>query len=189
VSTQQRIPQRAARLYSLWQRLPDCPLTERQLEQAILRVLDRPGAEADASALRHMLCGSHAVIASRDESGVTHYRKAPEFPVWPDNGPGSPSYDEHLRELAQQETEQHDRVAAEVERNSPQIRQRQELDAHIRQMAGEVIDARIDELRRAADGAAITRARQLLRREQTGATAQAGGDATRPDKPAGREAP
>jgi hypothetical protein len=161
------IPHRAARLHQLWQRLPAHPLSERQLEEAILHWLDRPGAQADAAAYRHMLCGSQAVIATTNGNGGITYQKAPEFPVWPDNGPGSDAYNRQLAEMAQHEQEQHDRVSAEVERNAPQNRQREELDARIREVSGEVIDARIDELRRTFESRAVTRARQLLRDEQT----------------------
>jgi hypothetical protein len=146
LSTQ--VPPRAQRLYALWTRLPDTPLTEAALESEILRLLDGTGREADASALKHLLCGAQAVICTRDESGV-RFTKADEFPIWEhDTGPGSRSWDEHLRELSEQQQADDDRVAAEVAANAPQNRQRAELDAHVRAVVGEVIDARIDELRR-----------------------------------------
>jgi hypothetical protein len=134
----QQIPARAQRLYALWGKLPDHPLTESEFLAAIARALDRgPGAEADVSAFRHALCGSQAVIATRNGDGGITYQKAPEFPTWPENGPGSPAYDAQLRELAEEEQRQHDRVAAEALRNSPQNQQREELDAHIRQVVRE----------------------------------------------------
>jgi hypothetical protein len=45
-------------------------------------------------------------------------------------------------------------------------------------VAGEVIDDRIDELRRTFESAAITRARQSLRREQTEDVAQVASNTT-----------
>jgi hypothetical protein len=139
--TTQQIPQRAARLYAIWGKLPDTPLSEDELHAAILKALNRsgPGHEADCSAFRHLLVGCEAVAATRDAAGEVTYQKAPEFPTWPENGPGTASYDAHLRELAEEEQAVHDRAAAEVLGNSPQNRQRQELDAHIRQVVREVI--------------------------------------------------
>jgi hypothetical protein len=176
-----QVPARAQRLFAIWRALPSDPLTERALEAAILKLLDRPGADADASAYRHMLTGSGAVRATRNGSGGVVYTRSKSFPEWPDNdvGPGSPSYDAHLAEIAQREQEDHDRVAAEVERNAPQNLQRAEL---VR-----LIDSRLDELKRAGDGAAVTRARELIRER----SAEAQAPAPRPGRgrPAGMEAP
>jgi hypothetical protein len=126
--------------------LGDSPLSESALEAAILKTLDGPGREADASALKHMLVGCEAVRAIRNGSGVV-YQRASVFPSWPETGPGSASWDEHLAELAAQEQADHDRVAAEVERNSPQNRQRLELDSHIRQVVREAMRDELDRVR------------------------------------------
>jgi hypothetical protein len=139
-------------------------MTERELHAAILQVLDRPAAEADASAYLLSLVGCGAVVASNG-SGEVVYTRASEFPTWPEAvGPGSPSYDARLAEMSAREQEDHDRVAREVERNAPQNRQREGLV----RLIDERIERRLAELRRAADGAAITRARELLRRREAG---------------------
>jgi hypothetical protein len=136
--TAQQVPQRAQRLYSLWRQLPDTPLTEEAFINAILKALDHgPGQEADASAYRHSLVGCEAVRAAANGSGEVVYQRMPEFPTWPENGPGTPAYDQQIREMAQEEQAAHDRAAAEVERNSPQNQARLELDAHIRQVVRE----------------------------------------------------
>jgi hypothetical protein len=107
------------------------------------------------------------VIATPDEAGVIRYRKSESFPTWPENGPGTAAFDQQNKEMAEEEERQRDRADAEVLRNSPQNRQREELVALIRQVADERIDARIDDLRRTFENSAVTRARLLLRREQT----------------------
>ena len=154
------VPQRAQRLYAVWSALPDGPLTERQLEEAILRILHRPGAQADASAYLAMLTDSRAVVATNGT-----FQKATEFPKVPEPaGPGTQEYDRQTALMAARQEEEFDRSAEEAFRNSPQNTARIELIA--------LIDARIDErileLRRLADSAAIRTARQFARAEQRG---------------------
>jgi hypothetical protein len=178
----QQVPARAQRLFSIWSRLSADPMSEDEFLAAITRALDRgPGAEADVSAFRHSLVGCGSVTARRGEDGSLSYEKAETFPTWPENnGPGSASYDQQTAELAAEQERQFDRAAAEVERNAPQNRQREELDAHIRKVVDERIDARLAELRRASDGAALTRARELLRQSRQSAEAEAPATTTRP---------
>src|SRR5262249_11817152 len=156
--------QRAQRLYAIWGKLPDTPLTEADFLTAILRALDRgPGHEADASALAYLLTSSEAVRASRNGSGELVYTKAETFPSWPEYTIGTPTYDTQPRELAEEQQRQFDREAEEAFRNSPQNRQREEMVALVRQVANEVIDARIAELRRTFETKAVTEARRHLR--------------------------
>jgi hypothetical protein len=94
---------------------------------------------------------------------VTRFHKADRFPEWPEPaGPGTQAFDQATREMAARQQEEFDRADAEVLRNSPQNEQRTALIALIDQR----IDARLAELRRAADGAAVTRARERLRRQE-----------------------
>jgi hypothetical protein len=194
VSTQQ-VPQRAARLHQLWSRLPDSPLTEDELEAAILKVLDRPGAEADASAYKSMLLHAQAVVTTRDEDSVIRCRRSESFPTWDEEvGPGSAAWDWQLDELAEEEKRQHDATAEEALKNSPQSRQRIELDQHIRQVLREDEGARAvlialvgAEVRRVLPGlireqirSAELRGQMRERIGQTDATAQAAGDTERP---------
>lgn len=166
MSTQQ-VPARAQRLHWLWSRLGADPMSEDAFIEAIMTALDRGvGAEADASAWRHQLVGSGAFIATQDPDGRITYRKAETFPTLPPVGPGTPAFDQQSAELAAEEQAAHDRDTEEAWRNSPQRRQAEELDAHIRQVANEVIDARIDELRATYESAALRRARLLLKAEQ-----------------------
>ena len=79
--------------------------------------------------------------------------------------------------MAARQEEEFDRADAEAFRRSPQNQQRADFLAFLSQdqavralfgaLVDERIDARIDELRSAFESAAITRARQLMRREQT----------------------
>jgi hypothetical protein len=160
-----RVPARAQRLFAIWRQLDAAPMTEAKFHAAILAALDRgPGSEADASAFAFLLTSSEAVTVSRGDDGQPSYLRAPDFPEHPPNGPGTDAFDRQLREASEREQEEHDRVAAEVQRNAPQSRERAALVALIDSR----IDARLHELRRAADGAAITRARELLRRQSAG---------------------
>jgi hypothetical protein len=171
----QQVPARAQRLYSLWRKLSDAPMTEAKFHAAILSALDRgPGSEADASAFAFLLTSSAAVTVGRGDDGQPSYLRAPEFPEHPPNGPGTAALDRQLAEIAAEEQRQHDRVAEEVVRNSPQQRQRAELIALIDAR----IDAKVEELRRSGDSAAIARAREMLRRQTAGASASA--NTTRP---------
>jgi hypothetical protein len=189
-----QVPQRAQRLYSIWSRLPDAPLTEREFEEAILKLLDGPAREADATAFMSTLRHAEAMIASQGEDGVLRFHKAPEFPTWDhDVGPGSASWDEHLRELAERERVQYDAAGEEAWQASPQRRQREETATFVRSVVNEVIDERINELRaqlpmlvRRHIDAQTVRARVERALDQTQA-AQAVRDTTRPDQPAGRE--
>jgi hypothetical protein len=138
VSTQPQVPARAQRLYGLWSKLSEAPMTEREFLAEILKALDRGvGAEADASAYRHLLVGAEAVIATRNGSGEVVYTKAPEFPSWPENGPGTAAYDAQLKEMAAREQGEFDRAAEEVRRNSPANRHREELVGLFRQLMRE----------------------------------------------------
>jgi len=138
-----QVPARAGRLHELWRRLPTDPLTERELEAALVRLLDRPAAEADASAYMEMLLTAEAVKATGQQGRVVYVRSK-EFPVFEEQtGPGSASYDAELRQMAAREQEQHDRNAEEVRRNSPANRQREELVA----LVNSLIDQRLGELR------------------------------------------
>jgi hypothetical protein len=138
-------------------------MTESALEEAVLQMLDGPGRQADASAYRTSLVLSGAVMARRGDDGTLRFKKAAEFPTWPENGPGSAAFDQQNREMAEEQERQHDLAAAEALRNSPQNRQREEWDAHIRQVADERIDARLDEVRRTYESASLTEARRLLK--------------------------
>jgi hypothetical protein len=142
-------------------------LSERQFEAAILSAIGRGvGAEADASALRELLVGAQAVTATRSEAGAVVYSKVEEFPTWDNEvGPGSAAFDRQLAEMSAREQADHDRVAADIEKRAPQNLQRQELDAHIRQVVDERIAARID--------ARIRELRAELRTEQRREVAEA----------------
>jgi hypothetical protein len=81
VSTQQ-IPARVQRLFSIYSKLGDDPMTEQEFLAAITRALDRgPGAEADVSAYRHLLVAAEAVRATRNGSGAIVYQKAAVSPI------------------------------------------------------------------------------------------------------------
>jgi hypothetical protein len=160
VSTQ--VPPRAQRLFALWSRLPGDAMSEAELDAAILRMLEGPGRQADASAYRTSLVLSGAMTARRFDDGTLRFKKAAEFPTWPANGPGTAAYDAQLRELAAEEERQRNRADEEVRRNSPQNREREALVALI----DERIDAKVAELRRAAESAAVKRARELMRRAE-----------------------
>jgi hypothetical protein len=111
-------------------------MTEDELEAAILAVLDRPGAEADASAFASSLLHAGAVIPT-DEPGVVRYRKSAEFPSWPKSvGPGSEAFDRQTAELSDQLERQLDDADEERFRNSPQNRQREELEQLVRRVIG-----------------------------------------------------
>jgi hypothetical protein len=149
VSTQQ-IPARAQRLYALWSRLPSDAMTEAKFHAAILAALDRgPGSEADASAFVFLLTSSEAVTVSRGDDGQPSYLRAPAFPDHPPNGPGTLAFDRQLADLAREEQEQHDRVAAEVEANAPINRQREQLDAHVRSVVRQELPRALREAVRA----------------------------------------
>jgi hypothetical protein len=78
------------------------------------------------------------------------------------------------KRIAEEFERQRDAADEEAFRNSPQNQQRVALLALIDQR----IDQRLAELRRAADGAAVTRAREVLRRQNAEAPAPA--NTTRP---------
>jgi hypothetical protein len=194
-----QVPPRAQPLYRLWERLPADPMSEREFASVLLKVLDRgPAGEADATAYMSTLCHAEAVVATRSNGGIV-YRKSDTFPEWPETGPGTRSWDRHLQELAEQEQADHDRVSAEVERNAPINRQRQELDAHVRQVVREVLREELQQVcedlqrhlsrlvRQAVDEQGV-RARVERAFDKT-PTAQAVGDVTGSVKPAGKEAP
>jgi hypothetical protein len=185
MSTQ--VPARAQRLYSIWQRLPADPMTERQLEEAILGLLDGPAREADASAYMSTLRHAQAVIATRNGDGGIVFRKAAEFPTWPEAvGPGSRAYDEQTAELADAQKVRLDAVDEEAWRHSPQARQRSELLAFIHEAVGQAIDERFDRLRRELPGLVrrhldevAVRARVQAVLDGTDAVAKATGDVKR----------
>jgi hypothetical protein len=168
VSTQ-TLSSAAARLHAIWSTLPSGTLTEPQFLAAITTALNRPGPghEADVSAIRHALVGSQAVITTGNGPGLTCTR-AESFPEWRDPtslGPGSPEFDRQTDELRAAERVVADRATEETFLTSPQNRERAAMIALI----DERIERRLGELRRAADGAAVTRARELLRRQTAGA--------------------
>jgi hypothetical protein len=182
-----QVPARAQRLFAIWQRLPNAAMSESEFEAAILKLLDRPGAEADASAYMSTLRHAEAVTATNADGGIV-FRKSAEFPEWPDQvGPGSAAFDAQTAELADAERVRLDAVDEEAWRNSPQAQQRSELQTFIRTTVREAIDASISELRaqlpqlvrRHLDQVAV-RARVQAVLDGTDATARAAGDATRP---------
>jgi hypothetical protein len=183
-------------LFAIWRALPPDPLTESQLEAAVLKVLDGPGREADASAHVSSLVHSAAVVPTRDEAGVVRFAKAETFPEWPEEvGPGTEAYDRQTAELSDQLERQLDDADEEKFRNSPQNRQRQELEQVVRLVIGNELPAMLREavraelpallrvelptqLRRSIDEAALrSRVQALIDKN---APAKADGDNERP---------
>lgn len=155
----------ARQLKRTWQQLPSGHLTERQMDEAIIRARDLyEGDYAGAGAIRASLVNAGAVtVRQGDERGEWVYEKADAFPELPFNGYGSEPFNRELARLSEQEQA---RLAAldeqrrlEFER-SPWGWQRKQIIALIDQR----IDERLGEVLREAslDEQTIARVRGRL---------------------------
>lgn len=140
-------------LRRLWARLPDRPLSERELEEAILETSGhRPGDYAWAGAMRSALVAAHAVTVTRRDDGQLEYARG-RWTDWPDASPGTPAYNAELaRRQAVNEAELKlaDQARAREFAASPAGRQRQQIleliDSRIDERVKALVDARIAEL-------------------------------------------
>jgi hypothetical protein len=189
-----QVPARAQHLYAVWQKLPAEPMAQPEFDQSILRAMGRsgPGHEANVDALRFLLTSSDAVKVRRFEDGVLRYKRSDRFPEHPPTGPGTAAWDQQNREQAAREREDADRASAAVERNAPQLRQRQEWDQHFRALALEVFRAEMPQMLRQHDreveqqrAEGRSRRRQQVEDGWRAATAQ-NGDAVDRDAQTGR---
>jgi hypothetical protein len=167
-STEEQLSPEGKALHRLWSALPTSTrLSEPEIELLVCRAAQHPeGDHAWSAAMLSSLVVSGAVVASQNGAGVS-YQRAAEFPVWPDNGPGSPAFNRQLAEEAEAEHELHDRELAAMNANGPVGVQRREITALIDQR----FDERINHLARALDRPTIDRIREALRerRDRTAA--------------------
>ncbi len=152
----------AAFLKHLWKSLPDGPLSERELEDAILRATpgNHEGDNALAGAHRAGLMTARALTVRQGEHGQLEYTRTEEWPEWPDAAAfGSEGFNDELRRLHKQDQERLDREHRAMSETLPQKRERDQLIALI----DERFDAKIGVLLGALDGGTVKRLRERLR--------------------------
>lgn len=173
VYQQIRDPQ-GRRLFQLWRKLPDGPMTEDALDVAIIRAaglyeLDTAGAHAYRSSLlnvRQPDGSERALIARRGEDGALLYEKGTVFPLLEDGGPGSARFNAQLARQAEEEEElqrEEDRAIRDNMASSPFGVHRRELLALI----DERVDNRIEQLAEDLDGSAVEQLREALHKRRT----------------------
>jgi hypothetical protein len=159
-----KIPPAGRRLYRIWQQLSEGPLSERELDEAIIRACNMyEGDGAGAMAERSSLLLAGVVTASAGQ-----YQRATEFPVWPDHGPGTEGFNKQLRERSDLEHEEHaerDRAVQAALENGPFGQQRRETIALIRETVEEMFEEKVGELLRGLDREYVEELRERLRRK------------------------
>lgn len=153
----------ARQLKRVWSQLPAGAMSERELDDAILRILGRyEGDYAHAGAVRAQLTSVRAVkVRPGDRPRELVYERAAEFIEWPYGGPGSEAFNDYLRQ-------QHEETLAGVDRQRAA-----ELEASPwgwqRRAILELIDQRVDErfaaLLASLDDDVITRMRARVSRD------------------------
>ena len=100
------------RLRRLWESLPNTPMTEERLRDAIIANSGfYKGDWARASAVALDLRSGRAIVAQGSGSD-RYYVKADEFPPYQDIGPGSAAFNAALARMGEQERERLDRSEA-----------------------------------------------------------------------------
>jgi hypothetical protein len=164
-----QIPGPARRLFRIWQQLPQEPLSQSEMDTAIIKAANLyEGDLAAASAFRSTLTLAEAVTARRGEDGEIAYQRTSEFPVHGPTHPGSESFNRQLEQQATWEREQHaerDRAVQAAVENGSFGQQRRELlvliDQRGRELFEEMFAERMGEMRRAQDSASVQHIRAL----------------------------
>jgi hypothetical protein len=159
-----KIPPAGRRLFRIWQGLPEGPLSESEMNAAIIKAANLyEGDSAGAQALRTSLLFAEVVTARGGE-----YQRATEFPVWPDNSPGSPAFNAQLARVSEREHEEHaerDRAVQAALENGPFGQQRRETIALIRETVEEMFEEKVAELLRGLDREHVEELRERFRRK------------------------
>jgi hypothetical protein len=164
-----QIPPAGRRLFRIWQQLPTGPVSESEMNAAIIKAGNvYEGDLAAAQALRSSLVLADAVSARGGDDGQLLYERSSEFPIHAPNHPGSESFNRELARISEREHEQHaerDRAVQAALENGSFGQQRRETVALIRETVEEMFEEKVAELLRGLDREYVEELRERLRKK------------------------